>query len=653
MVVNLIYILLSILGLSFLIFIHELGHYYMARRVGMRVEVFSIGFGKPIVTWERDGVKWQICWLLFGGYVKIAGSELSKDQNPYEIPDGFFGKKPLDRIKVAAMGPITNIVFAFLIFGVLWMMGGREKNFSDYTKKIGWVDPSSDLYASGVRPGDEIEAYGDQLYRDAKDNIYAPMTGGERIRVKGFKVDYINQRKTPFDYSVKIYQHPNALDKGIRTAGIINTANYIIYKDKANDLENPLPEGSPLADSGIQPGDRIVWVDGELIFSLSQLNHLLNGKTALLTVERGDHTFLARVPRVQTQELKIDSNFREELADWQFEAKLGGTKIQNLYTIPYNLTNDGIVENSLKFIDREKMKEFISDSPYSRLEDPLKAGDRIIAINGVPVHYAYDLLNQLQTYRVNIIVQRNEKLADPIFWKEADTEFDHEINGKDLEKIIHRIGTANSLNQQGDLFLLNPIIPKTLAQMAVSPEKQEQYQKDLLEQKKIISSDEDPEKRQIAQRLLEQQEKRLLLGIPSAQDRKVQYNPSPTEMIVTVSQEIQRTLVGLLSGALNPKWIVGPIGIVHIVHESSMSGVVEALYWLGAISLNLGILNLLPIPVLDGGTILVSLLEMATGRRMHPKTLEKIVLPFAFILICFFIFLTYHDIKRLFSGFFG
>ncbi len=65
MIINLIYILLAILGLSFLIFIHELGHYWMARRVGMRVETFAIGFGKPIYSWVRDGVKWQVGWLLF------------------------------------------------------------------------------------------------------------------------------------------------------------------------------------------------------------------------------------------------------------------------------------------------------------------------------------------------------------------------------------------------------------------------------------------------------------------------------------------------------------------------------------------------------------------------------------------------------------
>ncbi len=67
MAFSLIYALFAILGLGFLVFIHELGHYWVARRQGMRVEAFSIGFGKALYSWEWDGVKWQICWLPFGG----------------------------------------------------------------------------------------------------------------------------------------------------------------------------------------------------------------------------------------------------------------------------------------------------------------------------------------------------------------------------------------------------------------------------------------------------------------------------------------------------------------------------------------------------------------------------------------------------------
>ena len=116
---DLVHIGLAILGLSFLVFIHEFGHYWVARREGMRVEVFSIGFGRPMYSWTRDGVKWQICYLLFGGYVKIAGMDREDG-----APDGFYAKSPWARIKVVLMGPIVNIVFDLLAFTALWVMGG-------------------------------------------------------------------------------------------------------------------------------------------------------------------------------------------------------------------------------------------------------------------------------------------------------------------------------------------------------------------------------------------------------------------------------------------------------------------------------------------------------------------------------------------------
>lgn len=650
MLVSFLYIILAILGLSFLIFIHELGHYFMARRVGMRVETFAIGFGKPIYSWERDGVKWQIGWLLFGGYVKIAGVDLDDTKNPYEITDGFFGKSPLDRIKVAIMGPAVNIVFAFVAFTVLWMAGGRQKHFSDFTSKIGWVDPESQLYAAGIRPGDEITAYDDHSYQGSKDHLYAPMTSSDKLLVKGFKVDYSNGNKTPFQYDVKVYPHPSAVEKGVVTSGITQPASYIFYDRLVDGSENPLPEGSPLKDSGIQYGDRIYWVDGEIIFSLQQLNHVLNGDKVLLTVERKGETKLLRIPRVPLQELKLDHGFREELIDWQFEAHLNNIKFQNLYAIPYNLTNDAVVENPVKFIDKDKQEEAFPAQSYSALEMPLEVGDKIIAISGMPVKHSADLLKKLQTYSVNIIVERDSKLHQPETWRSADADFDEEINWKDLQAIANSIGTTTPIKQKGNLFLLTPVIPKVRSEFELSPEKQALLTAELQEQKKAVESIEDPERRTHALRLLQKQEKRLLLGLPGLQDRPVSYNPAPTTLFSSVFEEIWRTLIALFSGALNPKWISGPIGIVQVVQSTSMTSIKEAIYWLGAISLNLGVLNLLPIPVLDGGTILMSLIEMVTKKRMHPKTLEKVLIPFGILLIGFFIFLTYNDLARLFHN---
>ena len=100
--VSILYVILAILGLSFLIFIHELGHYFMARRLGMRVETFSIGFGKPLYTWEKDGVRWQIGWLLFGGYVKIAGMDARSNRISMKSKMDFLANAPL----IASRSPL-------------------------------------------------------------------------------------------------------------------------------------------------------------------------------------------------------------------------------------------------------------------------------------------------------------------------------------------------------------------------------------------------------------------------------------------------------------------------------------------------------------------------------------------------------------------
>lgn len=649
MVVSLLYVLLAILGLSFLIFIHELGHYWMARRTGMRVETFAIGFGRPVYSWENNGTKWQIGWLPFGGYVRIAGTDTEKEEDLYSVPGGFFTKSPLDRIKVAVMGPVANLIFAFLAFAILWGLGGREKNFTEFTSKIGWVDPNSELYAQGVRPGDEIISYNDKSFQSAKDHIYEPMTASGEILVKGMKVDYKTSDKIPFEYNVKTYPHPASLDKGLVTAGILSSANYIIYNRLRNGEENPLPEGSPLYNSGILYGDRVVWVDGELIFSSKELETILNDGRALLSIQRGNNVILRRVPRVEAQELRFDANFREELVDWQFEAQLNGTKLQDLFAIPYNLTNECVVEDELAFIDKDKQEEVFSQHPFSTLDLPLKNGDKIIAIDGIPVEKSFQLLSHLQTKHVLIIVQRNPEAIQQTSSEGEDVDFDKHFNFKDLDVIVKSIGKGKPVSTAGDLVLLKPVTPKTQLELVLAPEKQAWLSAELLERRKEIERIEDPEKRAQAQQHLRQQEKMLLLGLPQVQDKHVNYNPMPTEMFRNIFQEIWRTLTALLSGQLNPKWLSGPIGIVQVVHDNSMVSVKEALFWLGAISLNLGILNLLPIPVLDGGTILLNLYEMVTRKRIHPKTLEKLILPFAVMLIVFFIFLTYHDLTRIFG----
>ncbi|MFN0065232.1 MAG: site-2 protease family protein [Chlamydiales bacterium] len=639
------YFVLAAIALGVLVFIHELGHYFVAKRVGMIVEVFSIGFGRPIVKWKWNNVDWQIGLLPFGGYVKIKGMEFSKKDReeysePYQIPNGFFAKSPWRRILVAVAGPLSNFLLAIFLFGIIWAMGGRAKPFSEFTQIIGWVDPQSEIYALGVRPGDKLTEYNGNPYTSSKDLLYATMLGGKEVELKGFHVDYTTGVETPFVYKINSYPAPGSLDD-ILTTGIMTNARYMLYDRFEGGGANPLPEGSPMEGSNIQYGDQLVWADGELLFSMEQVSHLLNSEEALLTVKRGEETFLTRQPRVLTQDLSFPSHVRNELGDWQYEAEIKG-RWNDLYLLPYVINGEGIVEAPISFIDEESHREAFPLHPYSaQLQAPLQPKDRIIAVDGQSVSTGMQILSSVQSHKVQMLVHRDASLGVPMSWKNEDKQF---VEGIDW-KAIHSV-TLRGVSE-GEFVLLDPIIPKRVDQFSLSVEAKERLQEEFDKQRKEVEAIKDQEKRAAALRYLEESQNRLLLGI-YLQDQKVEYNPNPFALFGNVFVETGQTLKALFMGYLHPKWLSGPIGIVRVIHHGWKIGVSEALFWIAAISLNLGFLNLLPIPVLDGGYVCLSLWEMITRRRLKAKTMERLIIPFVVLLIAFIVFLTFQDISRLF-----
>ncbi len=633
-------LILAILGLSFLIFIHELGHYLMARREGMRVETFSIGFGKPIFSWIKNGVKWQLGWIPFGGFVKIAGTDTDKKQDLYAVKDGFFGRGPWARIKVALMGPLANIIFALMVFALLWVNGGRDKSFVEYTHKIGYVDPQSELYQRGIRPGDEIISYDGKLLKGSADHVYATLFGSDVIDVKGNRVDYRDNSRETFEYNLKSYSHPS--EKKWKSIGVLNPASYIVYDKFPNGNENPLVKGSPLETSGIQYGDRIVWMDGYVLFSVPHMHALLNDGKTLLTVKRGDQIILVRVPRVKISELRLDPEVKEEFTDWQYEANVKGVKLQDLYAIPYNLTQDGVVENQLKFLDKDMEEKIFPSYVSSSIESPLLPRDKIIGVDGKPVKFAYQIFSAVQTKAVSIIVERKEAPKSLQLWTEADKAFDEDYNFKNIDLITHSIGLEKPVTHSGSYVLLAPVTPKMQSQLALNP--------NLEATRKRILDALNAEEREAVEKRWSETDKQYVVGfIP--QDRKVQYNPVPTELFWNEITQIGNTLKALFTRTISVDSLKGPVGIVSIVQSEGTRGIDEILFWLGFISLNLGILNLLPIPVLDGGTIMMSLFEIVTGKKIQPKTMEKLILPFAILLILFFVYVTFNDISNLLKSY--
>jgi regulator of sigma E protease len=612
---GLVSFLLAIVGLGMLILIHELGHYFMARKAGMRVEVFSIGFGLPIFSFMHRGVKINICWIPVGGYVKIAGMEKGSKAPPEE---SFFAKPPISRILVSLCGPLANVLFALVAFSIIWVQGGREKTYGDVSSRVGWVDPQSTLYAKGVRPGDKIVSYNGVPVRGAKDHFYAAMTGGPQLQVE------VEKNTGSATFTITPYQHPQAIEEGILSTGVLAPANFLIL-------------GSSAEHAQMQPSDRLVWIDGQPLFSSTQLSMVLNNGCQYMTILRDGAYKNVLVPRVLVGELNIPQEVKGELSDWQYEDRLLSTKTNELWFIPYNLTSKNVVESKLSFID--------SEHSHTKEGDSLKVGDTIVAVAGIPVHTAPELLQALQEKKVLVAIERG--IPKLLSLQQADTLLLSASRSSDLAKIVQSIGTPSQINECGQYVLLQPIVPKTRkAMLEAMGKRTEEMTKEEL---KAVQSVEDPATRAALEQSIKLRDRQLMLGLVGVHDEVVLYNPNPLQICSSVAHEIYQTIAALFGGYLSPRWMSGPIGILHVIQQQWSVGFKEALFWLGTISLNLAILNLLPLPVLDGGYILLSIFEMITGVKFKIETIEKIVLPFAILLIILLIYLSYHDVIRILS----
>lgn len=172
-----------------LVFLHEMGHYLAGRLFGVKIEAFSIGFGKELFGWtDRSGTRWKVSALPLGGYVKFAG-----DMNAASVPDPAWLELPAheraltlqarpvwQRAIVVAAGPVTNFVIAILILGGFAMTYGVDRTPSI----VGIVSPNSAAARAGLQPGDRITGLNGRAIATFKDVFqYTVLRPGEPVRL--------------------------------------------------------------------------------------------------------------------------------------------------------------------------------------------------------------------------------------------------------------------------------------------------------------------------------------------------------------------------------------------------------------------------------------------------------------------------------------
>ena len=269
-------IVLGLIGLGVVVFVHELGHFLAARAVGIDVEAFSIGWGKPILKKKVGAVEYRLGLFPLGGYCKMRGEnefqEAWENQRSAVVMSkgSYFGASPLRRIITCAMGPLFNLLFAVLVMSVIWGIGFEMNTLENRIVLVSDINPGSIYPAeeAGLKTGDriiEIKGKKTTNYHDIQENIA------------------INPEE---DLPIKVEREGRVVDLQVRPLLDKSTgAGQIGVYFWTDPLINAVAGGSPADIAGLRPGDRVLRVNGEDFLYNVALIRIMRSQPPVLNVE--------------------------------------------------------------------------------------------------------------------------------------------------------------------------------------------------------------------------------------------------------------------------------------------------------------------------------------------------------------------------------
>lgn len=545
-------VLLAIIPLGFLIFIHELGHFLAAKRAGIKVNTFSLGFGPKIFGFTKGETLYKLSLLPFGGYVAMEG------ENPTEQTgaEGEFGSASLgNRAFVVIAGPAVNLLFGILAFWFIFTVGLDAdsgglisrltgQSFSEKQEKvqIGMLANDGPAAVAGVKPGDTIVSLDG-----------TPISNWNVFHTKIFtnpekEMELIVERDGEQEALTVI---PDAIPGPRGDYGLLKVSN------TSDAFVSDVDEGSLAAKAGIKVGDQIESINGQRIYSVPQFG-----------------------PGIWDSRL-----------DWF------GTNYQSLYQ-QINESKEEIEIGVIRSVDKETFEKLTITMPV--------------------------------TWQIKTAVQE-KSTAERAGLQNGDVL--NRVNGNSVD--------SKSLFSELEMVDDDPIVLGIL---------REGTEKTVTLLPSEISAKDGED---------------TFFGIkwaPYLSGMKIDGAPLPKYTVFTAFSKglettwltftsITRTLKQLIGGEVSPKYLSGPIGIADATSRMFDSvGLTTVLFFIGFISVNLAIVNLLPIPIADGGHLLFFAVEKIRGRPV-PRRAQEIVQQVSVVLIiALFLYITWFDSITLFDN---